>query len=46
MIYNSTGMSVVVGTNLSGKESHREVGVDSLIALGSLGSVMVSTLIP
>ena len=33
--------SVVVCTDLSGKEPHRQVGVDRVVILGSLGGVMV-----
>ena len=38
------GMSVVVCIYLSGKELHRQVGVDKVDTLGSLDGVMVSTL--
>ena len=37
-------MSVVVCTDLSGKEPHREVGVDTVVNAGLLGGVMVNTL--
>ena len=36
--------SVVVCTDLSGKEPYREVGVGSMVTSGSLGGVMVNTL--
>ena len=35
-------MSVVICTDLSGREPHRQVGVVRVIATGSLSSVMVS----
>ena len=35
-------VSVVVCTDLSGKEPHTEVGVGRVIVSGSLGGVMVS----
>ena len=38
------GTSVVGCINLSGKKLHREVGVGAVVASGSLGGVMVSTL--
>ena len=37
-------VNVVVCTNLSGKELHRQVGVGRVLASGCLGGVMVSTL--
>ena len=37
-------MSVVVCIDLSGKELHRHIGVGEVVAAGSLGGVMVSTL--
>ena len=37
-------MTVVVCTDFSGKELHRQVGVDRVSTSGSLGGVMVSTL--
>ena len=37
-------MSVVVCTDLSGKEPHRQVGVGMVGISGSLGGVMISTL--
>ena len=37
-------MSVIVCTDLSGKESPRQVGVGTEVTSGSLGGVMVSTL--
>ena len=37
-------MSVVVCTDLSGKEPHRQVGVGREVTSGSLGGVMFSTL--
>ena len=37
-------VSVVVCTDLSGKEPHRQVGVSMVVTSGSLGGVMVSTL--
>ena len=36
----------MVWTDLVGKESHRQVGVDRVIASESLGSVVVKTLAP
>ena len=38
-------MSVVVCTDLSGKESHRQIGMGSMAASCSLVIVMVSTLV-
>ena len=38
------GTSVVVGTNLSGKEPHRHVALGRMVTSGSVGGVMVSTL--
>ena len=35
---------VVVCTNLSGKEPHRQAGIGKVVTSGSLGDVMVSTL--
>ena len=32
-------------TDLSGKESHRRVGVDTVVKSGSLGGTMVSTMV-
>ena len=37
-------VSVVVCTDISGKEPHRQVGVGGVVTLGSLGGEMVSTL--
>ena len=37
-------VSVVVYTDLSGKEPHRQVGVDTVATSGSLGGVMVRML--
>ena len=37
-------VSVVVYSDLSGKEPHRQVGVGRVMTSGSLGGVMVSTL--
>ena len=34
------GTSVVVSTDLSGKESHRQVGIGNVVTSGSLGSIM------
>ena len=42
--YNSRGTSVVVCTDLSGKEPQRQLGVCIVVTSGSLGGVMVSTL--
>ena len=39
------GMSVVVCTDLSGKEPHSNVGVVTVVTSGSLGGVMVSILV-
>ena len=38
-------MSVVVCADLSSKDPHRQVGVDRMVAGGSQGGVMVSTLV-
>ena len=38
------GMSVVVCTDLSGKEPQRPVGLGRVVTSGSLGGVKVSTL--
>ena len=43
--YNSRGMSVVVCTDVSGQETHREVGVGRPVTSGSLSGVMSSTLV-
>ena len=45
--YKPKGASVVVVvcTHLSGKELHTQVGLDRVIASGSLGGVMVITLV-
>ena len=37
-------MNVVVYTDLSGKEPHRQVGNDMIVTSGNLDGVMVSTL--
>ena len=37
---------MVVCTGLSGKDSHRQVGVDGVIASGSLSNVTISALAP
>ena len=37
-------MSVLVCTDLSGKEPHRQVGMGRVMTSGSLGGVMLSTL--
>ena len=42
-IYSSNVMSAVVCTDLSGKEPHKEVDIDRVIASGSLGGVIVSS---
>ena len=43
--YNFRGMSVVVCTDVSGKEPHRQVGMGTVdLPPGSLDGVMVSTL--
>ena len=39
---NSKGTSVVVWMDHSGKEPHKQVGVDSIVTSGNLGGVMVS----
>ena len=41
--YNSNGASVVVCTDLSGKEPHIQVGMGSMVTSGSQGGVIVST---
>ena len=38
-------VSVVVCTDLSGKEPHRQVGVGRVVTSGSLGGVMVSVVV-
>ena len=38
-------VSVVVCTDLSGKESHRQVGVGRVIASGSLGGIMIRVIV-
>ena len=38
------GTSVVVCTDLSGKESHRQVGKGRMVTLANLGGLMVSTM--
>ena len=42
--YNSRETSVVVSTELSDKEPHRQVGTDRMVTSGCLSGVMVSTL--
>ena len=42
--HNSRRMSVVVYTDLSGKDLHRQVGAGGAVTSRSLGGVMVSTL--
>ena len=42
---NFQGISVVVCTDLSAKEPHRQVGVDRVMISGSLGGVMVSVVV-
>ena len=37
-------MSVVVCTDLSGKERHRRVDVDRMMTSGNVGAIIVSTL--
>ena len=44
--YNSRGTSVIVHTDLAGKETHRQVGVGKVIASGSLGCIVVNVLAP
>ena len=44
--YNSRGMSVIVCTDLSGKEPLSQVGAGMMVALGSPTGVMVSTVSP
>ena len=39
------GMSVVDCTDLSGKEPHRYVGIDKMVTSGSVGGVIVGTLV-
>ena len=43
--YNSRGTSVVVCTDLQGKEPHRQVGIGQVMTSGSLGGGMVNTLV-
>ena len=43
-IVSCSSWTVVVCTNFSSKEPHRQVGLDRVVASGSLGSVMVTTL--
>ena len=45
-IYDEVGLqiSVLVSTDLSGKELHRQIGVVSMVTYGSLGGVMAITL--
>ena len=42
--YDSSGMRVVVSTDLSGKEPHRQAHMDRMVTVRSLHDVMVSTL--
>ena len=42
LTYNSKGMSVVVCTDLLGKELHRQVSEGIVVTLGSLHGVMVA----
>ena len=44
ILQNSKGVSVVVYTDLSGKELHRQVVMGRVVTSESLGGVMVSTL--
>ena len=44
MAYNSWGTSVVVCTDLSGKEPYKQIGMGRVVTSGSLCGVMVSTL--
>ena len=38
------GLSIIVYIDLSGKEPHRQVGMDRVIVSGPLDSIMISTL--
>ena len=42
--HNSRGTGVIIYTDLSGTEAHRQTGVDKMIASGSIGSVIVNAL--
>ena len=41
--YNSEGNNVVLCTDVSGKEPHRQVDMDRVIASGRIGRVAVCT---
>ena len=41
-MYNSWGTPVVVCTDFSGKELHRQVGVGWVVTPGSLGGVILA----